>query len=456
MPNNLVCDKENFDVELVELVRLFLPNFASCNIKIDISHDKQKEWLRIIINDKKYFYSDSSFDSELNTGMRKFLVRRYRIALYKALKQHFKRSLAWGALTGIRPTKMLVEQLDKNIDLKTATKNLKKMYFVSKKKADLVASIVKNQQPFLEKNPGLVNLYAHIPFCQTRCEYCSFVSMPLEKQKDLLQPYVEKLVLEISATKEKLAKENKKIYSIYVGGGTPSVLDVAQLEQVLQAINADGKTEFTFEAGRPETITPQKCEKLKKYNVSRLSVNPQILCDVTLNRIGRNHTVGDFYKGYNIALEYGFTKNVDLIIGLANYKTTISTVKKIIELKPENITLHSLCRKRGSIVNEKNISFLSDKIATKSMDVAGKLLKKAGYKPYYLYRQKNAVGNLENVGYSKEKHMCVNNISVMEEHLSVYACGAGAISKTICPKTNLITRHQNPKDVRLYLNQSLQ
>ena len=448
-------------------------------LDFSVSVVDNKNVFNIIIGSKNYTFIESIVLSTIKHENRKLFVRQCKIALYKALSSHFNKQLPWGSLTGIRPSKMVYEMLNSGLSLSQAKQKLQDDYFVSSKKADLIISIVENQinadspQVFAFKHKkNNVNLYVHVPFCPSRCNYCSFVSVPLAKQRHLLDPYVDTLVDEIKEAKDILTQNNKQIYSIYIGGGTPTVLNDQQLEKILKEIGADGSIEFTLEAGRPETLTKNNLSLMKNYGVTRISVNPQSLNNKTLEYIGRGHTAEEFYNGYNLAKQFGFSINVDLIAGLQGESLNdfLYTLKEVVLLDPCNITVHTLSVKRGSALNQgiKNIKpclenssqqhvaisahdSSNENSVAAMLDSVHQILLAAGYSPYYLYRQKNMQDNLENVGYAKANKVCVNNITVMEEQLSVVACGAGAISKAIDLHTGLIERFASPKDVKMYL-----
>jgi len=458
----LKSDVEKIEAELLELVRMFDSGNLLKDIAIVFYYNKLADSIIITIDGKEYKFEKTVLPHINSHEIRKFFVRTCKIALYKALKSHFKHDLPWGALTGIRPTKMLYEMLGQGVLLKNAVKNLEDQYFVSPKKTRLVAEIVKNQNEQLlkkEDRKRFINLYVHIPFCPSRCNYCSFVSVPMVKQKQLVASYIKQLIEEIEVSKAIIQKNNQVLFSVYIGGGTPTSLNDSDFEAVLNAIGKnETKIEYTVEAGRPDTITKEKCDLMKRFGVTRVSVNPQSLHNKTLQNIGRLHTAQDFFTAYEIAKKHYFDINVDLIAGLQGEKQKdfLYTLDRILDLKPENLTIHTLCQKRGSeaIINNQNCRgdglWLMPKVSDMIDDSISKLTQ-VDYRPYYLYRQKNALDNLENIGFSLPNKQCVNNITVMEEILSVIACGAGAISKRIFIKDNRIERLATPKDIKCYL-----
>ena len=359
-------------------------------------------------------------------------------ALYLRLSEATGKKMPWGSLTGIRPTKLAYEMPLKDIGEK---------FFVSPPKLELLGRILAAQRGYLSGEG--VNLYINIPVCPTRCGYCSFAAATVKECKKYLDKYVDTLIEEIRRDGEKLCK----IYTVYIGGGTPTVLSANQLDRVLAAVGDHG-VEFTCEAGRPDSIDDEKLAVMKARGVNRICINPQSFNDATLHTIGRAHTAADTVRAYELAQKYGFVINTDLIAGLPNENLDDFeySLDRTLELSPHNVTVHTLSRKRGSEYAKKNIS---GKDISNMIDFGYEKLTVAGYEPYYLYRQKSQLGALENTGYTKPGFQCRNNISVMEETVSVLAAGAGGISKKIqvARQGNLITRYANCKDIKLYLEE---
>ena len=371
-------------------------------------------------------------------------ARGRKHALYAVMSDYPGITLPWGSLTGIRPTKLAYELL-----VQGKTVDDLADYGVSKEKIEAVKAILENQEPFTTSYKK-VNFYVHIPFCSSRCNYCSFVSMPVNKKTlPLMQRYTELLKGEIESGLKLLSENGYEIDSIYVGGGTPTALSTKQLSEVLQPLSGLN-VEFTVEAGRPDTIDTEKLNAMKNANVTRISVNPQTFSDETLKRIGRNHTSEDIYNVYSAAKGM-FDINMDLIAGLTgeNMADFELSIDKVIELKPENVTVHTLSKKNGSLLKNNNDAVGSD--VSEMTEYAYKRLSDAGYSPYYLYRQKNMLDNLENIGYALDGKVCANNVTTMEEFYSVFACGAGAISKKVTEDG--IFRLANVRDVILYIDQ---
>ena len=323
-------------------------------------------------------------------------------------------------------------------------------YRVSLEKAKLAVQILGNQKCII-KNDKLVDLFINIPICPSRCNYCSFISNELWTVKDKVESYLKCVINELEAVKNLIFEKAYIVRTIYIGGGTPTVLTAEQLERLLSKINYPVK-EFTVECGRADTITREKLEVLKKYGVTRISINPQTFCEATLKRIGRKTTNKQVFDAYMLAMEYDFVVNMDLIAGLSEERLGIfkRTLKTTLELFPHNITVHTLSVKNAAQIRGQEVKFQSD--VPKMVDYAQKTLFENGYKPYYLYRQKHQVGGLENVGYFRDDHVCIFNIDSMEDVSSVIAIGAGAISKRVFNLENRIERQPNCKFICDYID----
>ncbi len=376
--------------------------------------------------------------------------RKVKVFLYDALSQMLGKVLPWGSLTGIRPTKLARDMIESGeIKESIVSEVFERELRVSRNKAKLVPMILRNQRCII-RNDNLVDLYINIPVCPTRCYYCSFISNELSRVKDKLGLYLDCLIKEISAMREIIARKAYIVRTIYIGGGTPSILSEEQLDRLLGELNFP-VTEFTVECGRPDTITAGKLDVLKKYGVTRISINPQTFCEATLKRIGRQTKNAQVLESYSLALQRGFVVNMDIIAGLAGEKLGVfkRTIKTLLELSPDNITVHTLSVKNGSILKNEGAT---DNGVSAMVDFAQKALLENGYKPYYLYRQKNQLGGLENVGYFKDDKVCIFNIDSMEETNSILACGAGAMSKRIYSTEKRIERQSNAKFIEDYIS----
>lgn len=362
-------------------------------------------------------------------------------AMFTAGKELLGHIPPWGILTGIRPAKVASGLLYSGKGIIKSKRILRDEYFLNPQKAALAVSVASGEMKLLKRvPPDGCSLYISIPFCPSRCAYCSFVSYTNKKLLSLIDDYIDELLSDIDDTFATVRSLGMRVQTVYIGGGTPTILSPARLERLLQAVSsrlADGELlEFTLEAGRPDTITPEKLAVAKRYGVTRISVNPQTLNDDVLREIGRRHTVEDFYRAYAIARESGIRDiNVDLIAGLPgdDFKSFSETVDRIIELSPSNLTVHTFCVKKASDVlkNNSDIYSLSGGDAAKSVSYAQLKTKFAGYKPYYMYRQKNTVGNLENVGFAMEGHEGLYNVFMMEEVQTIFAIGAGSVTKLV-------------------------
>jgi oxygen-independent coproporphyrinogen-3 oxidase len=381
----------------------------------------------------------------------KYLKRFSKHSLYKALKQLTGRVMPWGSLTGIRPTRLAYELIEQNVPFDKIAPTLKKTFDISAPKLELLTKIIQAQKGIYQKDPHAVNLYVNIPVCPTRCSYCSFISSQIDKCRDLLDAYAQLLSQEIKFSLEIIKSQNQYVRTIYVGGGTPTAIDIDQLDIILSAL-PKYTLEFTVEAGRPDSISKDKLDLLKAHNATRISINPQTFNQDVLEAIGRGHTVQDIYTAYEMArYDYDFIINMDLIAGLPNdtYESFRHTIQKTLQLEPDNITVHTLSLKSGSKLKQQQTINYAD--TAQMVDFACQEIISRGYIPYYLYRQKNMLGNLENTGYCKPDTQCINNIDTMEESISVVACGAGAISKRVLGGGR-IERGANVKNIEDYIS----
>ena len=434
-----------FEPDFLEVINMFFPVNEVHDDIVDIDYSiNEKIRCKIKVNEKEYQFVENLNEYQSQKTILKHL-------LYKALSDYKKVDLPWGCLTGIRPTKLCYDLLKKGVTKLGLVNHLKNYYSVSEEKAKLCLDIIQNQQP-METNDSLVDFYVNIPFCTTRCSYCSFISAEIGKNECLVKPYVDALLQEIEYAKQIIKDKHLVVKNVYFGGGTPSSLPPEELNRILDATSFMVK-EFTVEAGRPDTITKEKLDILKAHNVSRISVNPQSFNEKVLKAIGRNHSALDTLNAYKLARTYDFQINMDLIAGLP--KETLKSFKENIdicmELNPDNITVHTLALKRGSTFANENKDIFAKPLVEKMLDYAHKQITKHGYLPYYLYRQKNMVGSLQNIGYCKKGTKCDFNIDSMEETVSIMACGANAISKRIFNLENRIERYANCKDIKTYI-----
>ena len=374
---------------------------------------------------------------------------------------------SWGMLVGVRPSKVATEMLESGMSKTRVKKTLVSDYFVIPKKAALATEVALNEAEFVKSADDKdCSVYISIPFCPTRCAYCSFVSYTSKKLLATIPDYLVALCDEINKTFATIKELGFNVKTVYIGGGTPTILDETQLDWLLSTVekNIDPSTllEYTLEAGRPDTITEGKMRIAMARGVNRISVNPQTLNNDVLRIIGRSHTAEDFLKAYDIARKSGIKIiNTDVIAGLPgdNFSSFASSYDKIVSLRPENITVHTFSVKKASdfLKNSTHIYSIRGGDVGKCVDYSQITAQHEGYQPYYMYRQKNTVGNYENVGFSLDGYKGFYNIYMMEEIHSIFACGAGAVSKFVdyMPKDGsprVIERFFNPKYPYEYLS----
>ena len=453
----IVSNESYLEQEIFSLFNLFIQgieideNMPFANVIIELNNnnltiDIKLEFEDDCINQKQTVKIE--YKNELE--QKRYIKRAVKKVLYEILSKKYNKELPWGCLTGIRPTKVAYELLENGIDKFFIKEELINQFYVSPSKAKLVDKIIKNQCCII-KNENLVDLYINIPFCPSKCSYCSFISAEYKAIEKFIPNYIDALIKEIRETKKLIIEKSYIVKTIYIGGGTPTVLSATQLEQILQELTF-GVNEFTVECGRPDTITKEKLDVLQKYGVTRISINPQTFVDSTLKRIGRNHTSDQVIEAYKLAMNYNFSINMDLIAGLPGetLRGFKKSIKTILELYPDNVTIHTLALKKGSALVQENAINEND-ITEKMVEYGQEELFKSGYKPYYMYKLKNQNAGLENVGFYREK-VCQFNIDSMEETASILACGANAISKRIFFDENRIERQANVKFATDYIN----
>ena len=401
-------------------------------------------------------YADMNFGAIVDcSGLDELQVVRLRkryakLVTYELLKQLTGKTMPWGSLTGIRPTKLADQLQREGLDWQ---RTFTELLGVSESKTKLVADVLATQGELHKHKDGCADLYIGIPFCVTRCSYCSFTSGEIERLKKYVEPYVDALCKDVDATLEFAKQRGIRIDNVYFGGGTPTSLSAEQLDRIMSHVTLD-PIEYTVEAGRPDTIDKAKLDVFAKYGVHRISINPQTFNQQVLDVIGRRHTVADIYDKYELAKSYGFVVNMDLIAGLPSetYDMFCHSIDSAIALAPDNITVHTLALKHGSVLREQNYASAED--VAKMVEYSHDKLYKAGYLPYYMYRQKFMADNLENVGFCKKGKPCLYNIGIMEEISNILACGTNAISKRIISHENRIERSANAKDVITYIERN--
>jgi len=364
----------------------------------------------------------------------------------------------WGTLTSVRPTKIVNRMLDKGWAKKTIKAVLHDHYALRYDKVQLLLDVTDSQRTILKNSSNnCVNLYIGIPFCPSRCTYCSFPAVAVGSHAKLVEHYLTALCEEVTSTLEAVQEHGLNVRTIYIGGGTPTVLNVGQLGRLLNTIdhhlNADVK-EYTVEAGRPDTLEEEKLKLLKSWGVDRISINPQTLSGETLRKVGRLHTVDEFIKAYCSARQLNFDIiNTDLIIGLPgeNIDTVKYTLDRLEDLHPDNITVHTLALKKAAKMRQsKEEQWVDDKEIDKMVSFARRRIQEMGQQPYYMYRQKNTLGQLENVGYSLPGKESLYNILMIEERETVIGLGVGSGSKWVFNQ-ELLDVTYNPKDITIYM-----
>ncbi len=408
-------------------------------------------------------FSTASFPLEKTKKPSDIFLKSRKICagttLYNALEQTFQKSLPWGSLTGVRPVKLAAACLESGLDAENVTEMLQSRTGMDEDKARLLVTVAKNEVCYTDVQEKTLSLYIGIPFCASRCLYCSFTAYSLKQYGYQIPEYMCCLLKELHFVADWIENMGFTIENLYIGGGTPTALPLADLEGLLEAISELPRIifaknlEYTVEAGRPDTIDLDKLAAMKTAGVNRLSINPQTMHNSTLQRIGRNHTKEQVEAAFHMARQLGFQNiNADLIAGLpgetpAMFRETLRWVKT---LQPSGITVHTMAMKRGSrlheaMVNGQSPPITPDADVVEMVDMAAAFARKNGYYPYYLYRQKNIMANLENVGYAKAGHECRYNIQTMAEKQTILALGSGGISKIVYPhKKNISIEAMKP------------
>lgn len=437
---NLYVKNHNFHFELENLTRLFFPNEKITVIR-DFS-EPQPPYIYTEVSDKITISVNVGSFNKSETAVKKLTDDDNELVsaqlLYKLLCDFTGLTQPWGILTGVRPVKLL-RRLAEELNEEQAVKKFENDFFVSNEKIALSRETEHNERKILElSKPESFSLYVGIPFCPSRCSYCSFVMASIERAEKLIEPYTKLLCEEIKRTAEIANKLGLRLETVYFGGGTPTTLSAEQLDTVLRTVNKsfDMSTcrEFTVEAGRPDTIDIAKLFALKENKVDRISINPQTVNDEVLKTIGRKHTAQQFFDAFELARKCGFDNiNTDLIAGLPtdtpeSFKNSLDS---IVRLNAECITVHTLCMKRASRLTTEGVTLdlQQARDAREMLAYTQNILGQNEYIPYYMYRQSRMVGNLENVGWSKRGFESLYNVYVMDETHTILACGSGGVTK---------------------------
>lgn len=476
MTENLLyikLNRTNYEYDVHAIVKAF---YADKQVKVSTPESKFKQEeinnagffmeaelykegakLRVGGNEYQWQFRRNAAEGE-DTGEASYKAG-FKAFLYKSLQNSTGKSLPWGNLTGIRPTKLAYGMLEEGRSEEEIRNFLEEKHFVSRQKAELSIDIARRERELLADvhYEGGYSLYIGIPFCPATCLYCSFTSYPIAAYRKRAEAYIDCVIKEIEYVSHRYA--HKILDSVYIGGGTPTTLEAEQLDRLISALKKffdfSAVKEFTVEAGRADSITEDKLKVLLKHGVGRISINPQTMKQETLDIIGRRATVEQVEEAYALARRLGFDNiNMDIILGLPKETEADvqNTIDRIVKLAPDSLTVHSLAIKRASRLNqwilENGVSMLRN--TDKTMEIAAEGAKRLGMEPYYLYRQKNMSGNFENVGYAKSGKAGLYNILIMEEKQTIVALGAGSITKLVLPDGR-IERSENVKDVTLYL-----
>jgi len=454
-----------------ELLVLFFPGneilftentseVPSGDLLITLDITERNNGLQTVIelrNENRILYSETTLlENENNLDKARTPVK---VMLYNCLSDYTGRKLPWGSLTGIRPSKIVHSLLAQGLSPDDAYRKLVDYYKLSESKARLTVEVALNEAGFIKNAGSKISIYIGIPFCTSRCIYCSFPSTGLDKSGHLTSDYLNALCKEIQWAANWINDRNLDIDTVYIGGGTPTALSENELDYLLNHIvrilPMKNIREYTVEAGRPDTLNYKKLNTIKNAGATRISINPQTMQDKTLKLIGRNHTTGQMVEAFNMARALGFKNiNCDLIAGLPeeNERDFEDTLARIGDLSPDSVTVHTMSVKRASrLINEKDrFKQTDDETVNNMVELAGTFLRGFEMHPYYLYRQKNILANLENVGYAKPGAEGIYNILIMEEVQTILAFGAGASTKIIYPE-NRIERVFNVRNVEQYI-----
>ena len=464
-------NSEMFAYDMYHIIKAFYPGVA---IEQTLE-EAGKQAVKIQIDHHKMEIADEEL---MHLQERKIRKNYVNIRVYEWLSQITGRELSWGIMTGVRPTKPMMQLIEEGMSDEEVTAWMQEHYCITDEKAKLGIAVAKKEKELLEQldyKEGF-SLYIGIPFCPSTCSYCSFTSYSINDWKHRVDAYLDAMCKELSFIAS--VSKKKKLNTIYIGGGTPTTLEPEQMDRLLthleNSFSYEDLKEITVEAGRPDSITREKLEVLKSHNIGRISINPQTMQQKTLDVIGRKHTVEDIKNVYSMAREMGFSNiNMDLIAGLPGetIEDMADTLEQIREMAPESLTVHALAMKRASRLTQEQKGREKDeseeaeiaRTLSEMIDLASSYAKQMDLEPYYLYRQKNIAGNFENVGYAKVDKAGIYNILIMEEKQSIIAVGAGASTKVVVPEDCIIidektgnpkkiVRTENVRDIEQYIS----
>lgn len=451
-------DNPKFRYDVYQIINLFY-NLEDINFVEEDAH--------IIIRDKedRFVVTSGSFNLEFHKNSTLTPKENIKLAVFNILKSMTGKDLPWGTLVGIRPSKIALSLLERGKSEQEIIDYYYNHFNTRNDKAKLCIDVAHLEKKFINTDSHTISVYIGMPFCPTRCLYCSFTSNPIASCANLVNPYLDALKKEIRSIGNFIKQKNLKIQCVYFGGGTPTSIDDRSFDFIMKYIYDNlifgmEVEEFTVECGRPDSITESKLYSMKNNNVHRISINPQTMNDETLKRIGRHHSSQEVIDKFNLARKLGFNNiNMDIIVGLMgeNVKAIENTCESIFNLNPDSITVHGLSIKRASklhenIVNNKKLEELSQEEINLMYEATFKLANNLNMKPYYMYRQKNMFGNMENVGYAKLSKEGLYNIQMIEEKQTIIAAGADAVSKVVFLDEDRIERFANVKDVSEYIH----
>lgn len=455
----LIQNDERLEADIRDLIYAFF--FGRKIKKVVDTSDHYDLYVDVKVTGEQVAFSLVKEERIVGQTCSKSLLRNpVKESVYKLLSEYTKKELPWGTLTGVRPTKIALEQIEQGKTKEEIKRYFSENFHCKEQKIDICTKVAENENRILQgiSYKDQYSLYIGIPFCPSTCLYCSFTSFPIASYRDRVEEYLEALFKEIDYVSRTCAK--KQLISVYFGGGTPTSISAEQLrrliEKVKDSFDFTHVREFTVEAGRPDSITEEKLKVLLDCGVTRISINPQTMNQETLKLIGRAHTVEQTKEAFRMAREAGHKNiNMDMIVGLPgeDISHVAQTLKEIKELQPDSLTVHSLAVKRAANLNIQMEKYRASlKGATNEMlELVDEHAKQLGLSPYYLYRQKNIPGNMENIGYAKPGLESIYNILIMEEKQDIIAVGAGASSKFVFREENRIERAENVKNVDHYI-----
>lgn len=450
------ADCEKFKYDIYNILKLFFSEIEF------ISTDDWK--YKILIEDTRLKIIEDSLVSVCEFDDKLTIKENIKHSLYSYLSKKTGIKPPWGTLVGIRPTKIALSLIKEGKSEEEILRHFEYHSLTREDKAKLCIEVAKVEENLVNKESSNISIYVGMPFCPTRCLYCSFISDTISNCKNIVEDYLKALTYEIETISKYVKDKKLNVECVYFGGGTPTSINNQQFELIMNKIynsfvKGNNVKEFTVECGRPDSITNEKLNTLKKYKVHRISINPQTMNDKTLKLIGRGHDSKEVIDKFNLARKLGFDNiNVDLIVGLPGEGKNefVHTCEEILKLKPDSLTVHGMSLKRGSDLHKNILNNIHMKVAEKEElitmhDASLELSRQLNLKPYYMYRQKNMVGNMENVGYSKIGKECLYNVEMIEERQTIIAIGANAVSKIIFLEEDRLERFPNIKDVREYI-----